>query len=152
RELVERGEMRLVTQLLDELDGEAAAIQVAVEIEEECFESRRAAGFHGRVDSEARHSLESASCCTETFYRKDPAERRLRAGEPDVGGGEAERLAAPGAMHHAAGDRIRTAEEACGGGEIGAGECFAHARAGNPLLAIGDGREHLDLEAEARSR
>src|SRR5436853_2722992 len=121
--------MRLVAQLLQELDGEAAPVEVAREIEEERFESRRAAVRHGRVDSEARHSLESASCCTETFYRKDPPERRFRAPEPHVRRREAEVAPALGAVHHAARDRIRAAQEAARGGEIGSREGLAPARA-----------------------
>src|SRR5690606_15286113 len=42
-QLLERGERRLVAQLVVELDGEAPAVEVARKIEEERFESRRAA-------------------------------------------------------------------------------------------------------------
>src|SRR5689334_2879018 len=146
------GEMRLVAQLLHELDREAAPVELAGEIEEERFESRRAADFHGRVDSEARHSLESASCCTETFYRKDARKRGLRAREADVGRREAERLSALGAVHHAAADRVRAAEQPPRGGEVGPQEGLAHARAGDALAFVGDGREDLDLEAQPASR
>src|SRR5688500_12317781 len=114
RERVHRVEMRLVAQLLQELDGEAAPVEVAGEIEEECFESRRAAVAHGRVDSEARHSLESASCCTEAFYRIDPLQRGPGASQAHVGGGKAHLAAAPRAVHHAPADRIGPAEEARG--------------------------------------
>src|SRR5204862_6410414 len=103
--------MRLVAQLLQELDGEAAPIQVTGEIDEERFESRRAAVSHGRVDSEARHSLESASCCTETFYRKDPPEGRFGPREADIRRGESERAPALGTMHHAPADRVGAPEE-----------------------------------------
>src|SRR5712671_712751 len=88
--LVERGEMRLAAQLLEELDGEAATVEIAREIEEECFESRRASSVHGRVQSEARHSLESASCCTEAFYRKDAGEHGLAPAQTDVGRGKSQ--------------------------------------------------------------
>src|SRR5471030_893438 len=98
--------MRLVAQLLHELDGEAPDVEVAREIEEECFESRRAVRLHGRVDSEARHSLESASCCTEAFYRKDAPYRRLRAREPHVGRRKAHLAPALRAVHDASADRV----------------------------------------------
>src|SRR5437660_1047639 len=117
--------MGLVAQLLQELDGEAASIQVAGEIEEERFESRRAADVDGRVDSEARHSLESASCCTETFYRKDPVQRRFRSRQADVRRRKAQRTAAPGTRHHPAADRVRAPQPARGRLEIPAGERFA---------------------------
>src|SRR6185312_702421 len=119
-ELVERGEIRLLAQLLQELDREAAPVEIAGEIEEECFESRRAADLHGRVDSEARHSLESASCNAMAFYRKDAVERRPQAREADVRGGEAQQAAALGPVDHAPADRVRAAEEARGFLEISA--------------------------------
>src|SRR5690349_18715931 len=114
--------MRLVAQLLPELDGEAAPVEVAGEIEEECFESRRTGFGHGGVHSQARHSLESASCCTEAFYRKDPLQGRLRAAQPHVGRGETELAPALGAVHDAARDRVGAAEEPRGEIEVARGE------------------------------
>src|SRR5471030_2984243 len=122
--------MRLVAQLLHELDGEAPAVEVAREIEEECFESRRAVASHGRVDSEARHSLESASCCTEAFYRKDALQRRSRAAEAHVGRLEPQRASALRAVGDAPADRVGAPEHARRPREIAGREAFAHARAG----------------------
>src|SRR5699024_5913845 len=118
-ERIERGEMRLVAQLLQELDADAAPVEIAAEIEEERFESRRAAVAHGRVQSEARHSLESASCHAVTFYRKDAPDRRAWAREPHVRGRKTELAAALRAVHHAPGDGVGPAEEARGLGEVG---------------------------------
>src|SRR4051812_6927771 len=103
-ELFPRGEMRLVAQLLHELDGETGTVEVAREIEEERFECGRAVFPHGRVGSQARHSLESASCCTVTFYRIDPREGGLGPAEPHVGRRESEQPPALVAMHDMARD------------------------------------------------
>src|SRR5438105_8448897 len=129
RERVQRGERRLVAQLLHELDGEPGAVEVAGEIEEERLESFRAAGSQGRVASEARHSLESASCRKRTFYRKDPGERRAGTCEAHVRRGKTESAAALRPVQHASANRIRIAEEPGGIGEAGGREGLAHARA-----------------------
>src|SRR6478752_4373510 len=131
-ELFPRGEMRLVAQLLHELDGETGTVEVAREIEEERFERGRAVFTHGRVGSQARHSLESASCCTVTFYRIDAGEGRLRPAEADVGRGKSQQATALVAMHHVAGDGVAAAEEARRQVEVAGGERIADSRAGNP--------------------
>src|SRR5687767_526830 len=141
--------MRLVAQLLVELDREAAPVEVAGEIEEECFESRPAAVGHGGVDSEARHSLESASCCTEAFYRKHPTNRRLRPAQAHVRGGKAETAAAFGAVLDAAGDRVWSPEQARGEREVAGRQRRAYARAGDAGTTRGDRGQHLDREAFA---
>ena len=153
-ELVERGEVGLVAQLLQELDREAAAVEVAGEIEEECFERRRAAFAHGRVDSEARHSLESASCCTVAFYRKDPRaapgaarpRRMLAVGNPSV-------AAALRAVHDAPADRVGTPEQARRGVELARARALRAPRVLEMRSpSTDDRRAALRLRSRARAR
>src|SRR6185503_17494377 len=109
--------------------GEAPTVEVALEIEEERFERRRAVLRDRGVAPQARHSLESASCCTETFYRKDPSERGRRARQPHVRGGETHVPSPLGAMHHASADRIGSPQQARGMAELAGGQRLADRRA-----------------------
>src|SRR6187431_1412672 len=97
----------------------------------------------GRVQSEARHSLESARCHAETFYRKDPVHRGARTREAHVRGGKSHAAAALGAVHDAPADGVRAAEQ-CGG--------FAEIRARAPMACSRRNiREDLDADAAVPS-
>src|SRR6185369_9398824 len=125
------------------------AVEIAAEIEEECFESRRAACTDGRVDSEARHSLESASCCTVAFYRKDAVQGGPRACEADVCRGEAQQPPALGTMQHPPADGVGPAQQLRRRLEIPHREGFANGGAGDARRAVEHRRQDLDLEADA---
>jgi hypothetical protein len=152
REFVHGGEMRLVTQLFHELEGYSAPVEVAREIEEERFESRRAAMLHGRVGSEARHSLESASCHAETFYRKDPRDSRLRPREAHVCGRESHAAPALPSVDDATADDVGPPQQSCRFRKIRGRKRLAHARAGHACPIQHHRRQHLHVEAQPRAR
>src|SRR5688572_23601745 len=119
-------EFHFVTQLGDELDFDAAAIQLLVEVEQMGFEQRLHAG-HGRPRTQARHRRPRMIGDAVHPGGVDARKRRGLAGEAQVGGGKSERPAEFLAGNDMPVDRVGPAEETRGGHEITRHQRFADA-------------------------
>ena len=139
-------EFLFVAQLGDELHVDVAPVQVALEIEQVGFQQRLHA-LHRRPRAEAgdrrprlvEHTVHPG--CVDARQR-----RGLR--ETQVGGGEAQRAAELAPAHHPAADRIRTAEQVVGTGEVAVLQQLADAGAGNALAMQVDRFDLASSEAQ----
>src|SRR5882757_2732355 len=105
-------EFQLVANETDEGDVEDVAVEVALEIEQEHFEQRRAI-VEGRATAVAGDTIDARGPAADP-HRIDAVLERAVLVEADIGGGIAEIAAAPFAMDHLAGDEPWPAQH--GGG------------------------------------
>src|SRR5271169_3627619 len=140
-------EFRLFPDEADEGDVEGLAIEVAIEIEQEGFQERRAI-VEGRAAAEARDAVDPLAATADP-HRIDAVLEAAILVEPDIGGGIAEVAAALLAMDHFAGNEPGAAAEHGGGvRNLPFRERHADRAGGDRTLLDIDMGLHVDLDAE----
>src|SRR5262249_5094756 len=130
----------------DESHIESLAVQIALEVEQEDFQERRAI-VESRAAAEARDTFEALSSVADP-HRIDAVLEPAIAVEPRVGGVLAEPAAALLAVDRLAGHEPRAAEHGGGVLDLALRERRADGAGGHRPLVDVDMRLHVDLDAE----
>src|SRR5688500_16317372 len=143
-------ESQLVAQPAREIDADAVAVEVALEVEDERFEPALAAAERGAY-AEAGGGLEALSFDRRPDRIDAVARQQPRRRDAEIHRRITERSSALLAVLHYARHGVRAAEQARGGLDRARDERVADARRAHDRVIDGDGLLHVDGEAVALS-
>ena len=133
--------MSFLAQSLDEVHGDVAIVDVAVEIEDQHFEKRGLTADR-RPCSDLRDAVEHASTEPAHARSEDAVDRRVQPLQIHVGRRETELLAEPESAHDAPRYRVVASEHAARRRKVAAVQRFANRRAAD-ALSLPKNRRHF---------
>src|SRR5690606_35228382 len=129
-----------------EYHGNAAAVEVAAEVQQVYFQMGAAVSFHRRPAAYVGYP-QLAGAVQLDADPEHTAERCAEALELHVGGGRTQLTAQLLAVQHAAGDAERASQQALGHIEVGFCQYLTHPCAADALAVVGNGIGGLHGEA-----
>ena len=145
-ERIEGLELRLVAQLVHEIDIDMPAVDVAIEIQQVDFQHRLHACVHGRAHADVGGARQRLRVDARNGDGKYAGQRQALAPDLDVGRRKADGAAELPAVHDAAGDDEGAPQQFLGVFDVARGKRLAHRGTGNPDAAEIHGAHRLDDE------